>query len=38
MESNGTSERHQNNNLKAVLAFANFLPTDTMFLDIQLKE
>src|SRR5918912_1664469 len=38
MKSNGASERHQNNNLKAVIAFANFLVTDTSFFDIQLKE
>jgi hypothetical protein len=38
MKSNGVSERHQNNNLKAVIAFANFLGTDTTFLDVQLKE
>ncbi len=38
MKSNGTSERHHNNNLKAIIAFANFLGTDTTFLDIQLKE
>ncbi|HKG41275.1 MAG TPA: hypothetical protein VKA98_03995 [Nitrososphaeraceae archaeon] len=39
MKSNGASERHhQNNNLKAIIAFANFLDTDTTFFDIQLKE
>jgi integrase/recombinase XerD len=38
MKDNGASERHQNNNLKAVIAFANFLGRDTTFLDIQLKE
>jgi hypothetical protein len=38
MKSNGTSERHQNNNLKAIIAFASFLGTDTTFLDVQLKE
>jgi integrase/recombinase XerD len=38
MKSNGASERHQNNNLKAVIAFANFLGTDVTFLDVQLKE
>jgi hypothetical protein len=37
MKSNCSSERHQNNNLKAVIAFANFLGTDTTFLDVQLK-
>ena len=38
MKSNGASERHQNNNLKAIIAFANFLGTDTTFFDVQLKE
>jgi integrase/recombinase XerD len=38
MKSNGASESHQNNNLKVVIVFANFLGTDTTFLDIQLKE
>ena len=38
MKSNGVSERYQNNDLKAVIAFANFLGTDTTFLDVQLKE
>jgi len=38
MKSNGASERHQNNNLKAVIAFSNFLGTDTTFFDVQLKE
>ena len=37
MKSNGASERHQNNNLKAIIAFANFLGTDTTFFDVQLK-
>jgi hypothetical protein len=31
MKSSGASERHQNNNLKAVIAFANFLGTDMTF-------
>jgi hypothetical protein len=38
MKSNEAPERHQNNNLKAVIAFADFLGTDTTFLDVQLKE
>ena len=38
MKSNGASEQHQNNNLKAVIAFANFLGTDMTFFDVQLKE
>jgi ribosomal protein L40E len=38
MKSNGASERHQNNNLKAIISFANFLGTDTTFFDVQIKE
>ncbi|HEX5975875.1 MAG TPA: hypothetical protein VFY68_01285 [Nitrososphaeraceae archaeon] len=39
MKSNGASERHQNNNLKAIIiSFANFLGTDTTFFNVQLKE
>jgi integrase/recombinase XerD len=34
MKSNGASERHQNNNLKSVISFANFLGPDTKFLDV----
>jgi hypothetical protein len=37
-KSNGAAERHQNNNLKAVITFANFQDTDTTFLDVELKE
>jgi CBS domain-containing protein len=38
MKSNGSSERHQNNSLKAIIAFAKFLGSDISFLDIQRKE
>jgi integrase/recombinase XerD len=31
MRDNGVSERHQNNNLKAIIAFATFLGTGTTF-------
>lgn len=34
MKSNAASERHQNNNLKSVISFANFLGSDTNFVDI----
>ena len=35
MKSNSASERHQNNNLKAVCNFANFLGQNTNFEDIK---
>ena len=38
MKSNGASERHQNNNLKVVIAYAKFLGTDVTFYDVQKKE
>jgi len=38
MESNGVSERHQNNNLKAVINFANFLVQEVSFTDITRAE
>jgi hypothetical protein len=38
MKANGASERHQNNSLKMVIAFANFLGPDIMFYDITKKE
>jgi hypothetical protein len=31
MKDNDTSERHQNNNLKAIIAFAEFLESETTF-------
>src|SRR4030095_9165284 len=38
MRSNGVSERHQNNNLKAVINFANFLGDKISFTDINTPE
>ncbi|MGZ5485510.1 MAG: hypothetical protein ACXWFB_06335, partial [Nitrososphaeraceae archaeon] len=38
MESNGSSEHHQNNNLKVVIEFGNFIGKDISFLDINKKE
>jgi integrase/recombinase XerD len=38
MISNGSSENHQNNNLKVVIAFSNFIGKDISFLDINKKE
>ena len=38
MRFNGASERHQNNNLKSVIAFANFLGGKNSFTDINKSE
>jgi integrase/recombinase XerD len=38
MKGNATSERHQNNNLKAVIAFAEFIGYKTTFYQISTKE
>jgi site-specific recombinase XerD len=38
MKDNEVSENHQNNCLKAVIAFTNFLRADTTFYDIKSKE
>lgn len=38
MRNNGSSEHHQNNNLKVVIAFGNFIGKDNSFLDINKKE
>jgi hypothetical protein len=38
MKSNGSSEHHQNNNLKAVIAFAKFVGPHSTFYQIQTKE
>src|SRR4029077_9504427 len=38
MKVNGSSEHHQSNNLKAIIAFASFLGSHTAFYDIQKKE
>jgi integrase/recombinase XerD len=38
MKSNGASERHQNNNLKVMIAYAKFLGAGLSFYNIQKKE
>lgn len=38
MKDNGTSPRHQNNNLKAVIAFAIFLGSNTTFYQVRSKD
>jgi hypothetical protein len=38
MKSNTTSERHQNNNLKAIIGYAEFLGSDTTFYQISSRE
>ena len=38
MKSNGCSEHHQNNNLKAAITYAKFLGADITFYDINKKE
>ena len=38
MKGNATSERHQNNSLKAVIAFAEFIGYETTFYQISAKE
>ena len=38
MKANGTSENYQNQNLKAMIVFANFLGSDTNFFDIKTKQ
>ena len=38
IKTNGVSERHQNNSLKMVIAFANSLGKDITFYDIKSKE
>lgn len=38
MKKNGSSEHHQNNNLKVVIAFANFLGKENSFYDIKTKQ
>src|SRR5215218_3823443 len=37
MKARGSSEQHQNNNLKVAIAYANFLGPDRMFFDVQQK-
>jgi hypothetical protein len=38
INANGVSERHQNNSLKMVIAFANYLGKDVTFYEIRSKE
>jgi ribosomal protein L37E len=38
MKNNGSSERHQNNNLTVMIEFAIFLGTNTTFYDVKKKE
>jgi len=38
MTENGSSEHHQNKNLKALIAFAHFIGPHVTFYDIQKKE
>jgi hypothetical protein len=38
MQSDGCSEKNQNNNLKAIIAFANFIGPDVSFYDIHNRE
>ncbi|MGH9953769.1 MAG: hypothetical protein ACRD5J_19305 [Nitrososphaeraceae archaeon] len=38
MKENITSERHQNNNLKAIIAFAEFLGPDTTFNQVIMRD
>jgi hypothetical protein len=38
MKANGKSEKYQNNNLKAIIAYAKFLGPDLAFYDIQKKD
>ena len=38
MGSNGSSEHHQNNNLKVVIAYGNFIGKDYSFYDINKKD
>ena len=38
MRNNGSSEHHQNNNLKGVISFGDFIDKDKSFFDIYKKE
>jgi hypothetical protein len=38
MKANGASERHQNNNLKAIIAFAKFIGPDIAFYGVKRRE
>lgn len=37
IKTNGVSERHQNNSLKMVIAFANYLGKEITFYDVRSK-
>ena len=38
MKNNGSSERHQNNNLNVIIEFSNYFGSNTTFYDINKKE
>ena len=38
MKNNGSSERHQNNNLNVMIEFSNFFDSNTTFYDINKKD
>ncbi|MGI9011346.1 MAG: hypothetical protein ACR2F1_09195 [Nitrososphaeraceae archaeon] len=38
MNNNGSSERHQNNNLNVIIEFSNYFDSYTTFYDINKKE
>src|SRR5215217_4427322 len=38
MKNNGSSERHQNNNLNVMIEFSNYFDLNTTFYDINKKE
>ena len=38
IKNNGSSERHQNNNLTVMIEFSNYFGSDTTFYDINKKE
>jgi hypothetical protein len=38
MKNNGSSQRHQNNNLNVIIEFSNYLDSNTTFYDINKKE
>jgi archaellum component FlaG (FlaF/FlaG flagellin family) len=38
MKNNGSSERHQNNNLNVMVEFSNYFDSNTAFYDINKKE
>jgi hypothetical protein len=38
MKGNGSSERHQNNNLNVMIEFSNYFDSNTTFYDLNKKE